>query len=68
MLYSAGPQFLLMSTNMFALGVPAFIWARRESHPNEPVFNSYEKIATALLLVVAIIALALFLNGTVKIS
>jgi arginine:ornithine antiporter/lysine permease len=68
MLYAAGPQFLLMSTIMFALGVPVFIWARRESHPNEAFFNPYEKIATALLLLVAIIALVLFLNGTVKIS
>ncbi|MDR3505667.1 MAG: basic amino acid/polyamine antiporter [Acidocella sp.] len=68
MLYAAGPEFLLMSTLMFALGVPVFIWAQRQHRPGEPMFRTYEKIAVAALFAVAALALWLFLNGTVKVT
>ncbi len=68
MLYAAGPEFLLMSTLMFALGVPVFIWAQRQHRPGEPMFRAYEKIAVAALFAVAALALWLFLNGIVKIT
>jgi arginine:ornithine antiporter/lysine permease len=68
MLYAAGPQFILMSTIMFALGVPVYMWGRREHHPGQPAFNKYERIGVVLLLVVAVVALVLFLNGTVQVT
>jgi arginine:ornithine antiporter/lysine permease len=68
MLYAAGPQFLLMSTIMFAVGVPVYMWGRHDHHPGEPAFNKYERIAVVLLLAVAVLALALFLNGTVQVT
>lgn len=68
LLYAAGPQFLLMSTILFAVGLPVFWWARRERAPNESVFGHKESFASALLVAVAIVALVLFLLGVVKIG
>jgi arginine:ornithine antiporter/lysine permease len=68
MLYAAGPEFLLMSTIVFSLGIPVFWWAQREHRSGAPVFTKYERVGVALLLAVAAVALVLFLNGTVKIT
>ena len=68
LLYAAGPQFVLMSTILFALGFPVFWWARREHAPNEPVFTRREAIVAAVLGLIAIVAVVLFACGVVKIS
>jgi len=68
LLYAAGPQFVLMSTILFALGFPVFWWARREHAPSEPVFTGREAMVAAVLGLIAIIAVALFACGVVKIS
>lgn len=58
----------LMSTVVFAVGIPVFWWAQHECRPGQPVFNKYERIGVVLLLAVAVLALVLFLNGTVQIT
>lgn len=68
LLYAAGPQFILMSTILFALGLPVFWWARREHAPGEPTFNRREAVIAAALVVLAIAAIVLFARGVVKIS
>ncbi len=68
LLYAAGPQFVLMSTIIFALGFPVFWWARREHAPDEPVFTRREAISAVVLVAVAIVAVVLFARGVVKIS
>ena len=68
LLYAAGLEFVLMSTIVFALGVPVFWWARRESSPGAAVFTDNEKSAVVLLLVVAVIAATLFLRGVLKVT
>lgn len=68
MLYAAGPEFLLMSTIVFAVGIPVFWWAQRESQPGQRVFNKWEWSGVGLLLVAAVIAAVLFANGTVTVS
>jgi arginine:ornithine antiporter/lysine permease len=68
MLYAAGPEFLLMSTICFAVGVPVFWYARREHHPGETAFNRYERIGAVVLFAVAVMALVLFLKGIVKVT
>jgi len=68
MLYAAGPEFLLMSTIIFAVGVPVFWWAQREHRPGQPVFNKVERGAVALLFIVAAVALVLFLKGIVSVT
>ncbi len=39
LIYAAGPQFLLMSTIIFALGLPVYWYARRERSPGKPTFT-----------------------------
>jgi arginine:ornithine antiporter/lysine permease len=68
MLYAAGPEFLLMSTICFAVGVPVFWYAQREQRPGQPALTKYEWTAVAVLVAVAILALVLFLKGIVKVS
>ena len=68
LLYAAGPQFVLMSTILFAIGFPVFWWARREHAPTEPVFTRRETVVAVILVAVAIVALVLFARGTVKLS
>ncbi|WP_298213551.1 basic amino acid/polyamine antiporter [Acidocella sp.] len=68
MLYAAGPKFLLMSTIVFALGIPVFWWAQRENRPGQPLFNSYERGAAVLLFIVAVGAAVLFARGDISIS
>jgi arginine:ornithine antiporter/lysine permease len=68
LLYAAGPQFVLMSTILFAVGLPVFWWARREHAPAEPAFTRREIAVSALLVIVAIVAIVLFAQGVVKIS
>jgi arginine:ornithine antiporter/lysine permease len=68
LLYAAGLQFLLMSTIVFALGVPVFCWARQESASGVAIFTGREKLAVAALLLAALVAIALFYEGIVKLS
>ncbi|WP_116140398.1 basic amino acid/polyamine antiporter [Trinickia diaoshuihuensis] len=68
LLYAAGPQFLLMSTILFAIGIPVFWWARREHAPEQAVLAPREKAAAVLLVLVAIAALSLFLAGKVTLG
>jgi arginine:ornithine antiporter/lysine permease len=68
LLYAAGPQFLLMSTIVFALGVPVFWFAKREHFPQLPVFAGRELGAVGLLLVAAVISVTLFVKGIVTIG
>ena len=67
LIYAAGLQYLLMAVLFLALGVPVFVWARRENAPNEPVFNGREPWAAGALVAVALIAVFLFSRGVLKI-
>lgn len=68
MLYAAGPEFLLMSTILFAVGIPVFWWAQREHRPGQAAFNKYEGGAVVVLTAVAVVALILFSKGIVSIT
>ncbi len=68
LLWAAGPQFLLMSTIMFTLGLPVYLWAKRENAPKQPLFTRYESIAAVILVTAAISAIRLFVIGSVKIG
>lgn len=67
-LYAAGPEFLLMSTIVYAVGLPVFWYAQREQAPDRPVFTSIERTAAIALAIAAIAATILFARGIVVIS
>jgi arginine:ornithine antiporter/lysine permease len=68
LMYAAGLQFLLMSTILFAVGIPVFYIARRENAEEDPVFTVRESWTAALLCFVAVGALAMFVSGRVQIA
>ena len=66
--YAAGPEFLLMSTIVYALGLPVFWRARRERAPDQPAFTRIEAISACALVVLSAIAVVLFVQGIVSIT
>jgi arginine:ornithine antiporter/lysine permease len=68
LLYAAGPQYLLMSTIFFVLGVPVFYWAQREQAPNGKAFSPPEIAAVAVLSLAAVLSAYLFAKGIVTIG
>lgn len=68
LLYAAGPEFLLMSTIIFAIGVPVFWYAKKENYPDKPIFTGREKIAVGVLGIAAVVAIVLFTKGIVTVT
>jgi arginine:ornithine antiporter / lysine permease len=68
LLYAAGLQFLLMSSIVFAIGLPVFWYAQRERAPGERAFTRAERAAGGALVAVAIVAIVLFAKGAVQIG
>jgi arginine:ornithine antiporter/lysine permease len=68
LLYAAGPQYLFMSTVLFAMGLPVFWYAQREREPGKAAFTGVELAAAAVLVAVAIAAIALFATGVVQLG
>jgi len=68
LLYAAGPQYLFMSTVLFAIGLPVFWYAQREREPGKAAFTGVELAAAVALVAVAIAAIALFVTGIVKLG
>ena len=63
LIYAAGLHYLLMATILVAAGVPLFIWSRKQSHDNKPVFLNYEKAILVILLLAALFAIFMFARG-----
>jgi arginine:ornithine antiporter / lysine permease len=68
LLYAAGPKFVLMSTIVFALGLPVFWYAQREREPSKAPFTGTELAGAIVLVAAAITALVLFARGIVQIG
>ena len=70
MIYAAGWTYLLMAFCFLALGIPVYIWARRNDREikgeQEPVFSGKEGAAAILVVAVAITAIVLFATDKVK--
>ena len=67
LIYAAGLQYLLLAVIILALGIPVFIWGRKDNHPNEPYFTSREKWLAALIIIIALWAIYAFAHGLIKI-
>ena len=64
MIYAAGVQYLLMAFVFLALGIPFYVWARRET--GEEIFSSKEKCAAWIIAAIAVLAVILFATCVVK--
>ena len=66
LVYAAGLKYLFLAAIFLALGVPVFIWARRQKQDGQPAFIGAEKAVVTLLLVVALAAVYVFSRGLIK--
>ena len=68
LIYAAGLNYLLMAIIFMALGIPFFVYARRQNNPKEPAFTAGERFGAYVLLVVAIFAIYAMSTGIVSVS
>lgn len=57
LIYAAGLNYLLIAILIYAIGIPVFMKARKETDPNKPEFTKVEKYGAIALIIVGVIAL-----------
>ena len=67
LIYAAGLQYLMLAVIIIALGIPVYIWARRENAPKEAAFTCAEKVFAIILVLIAIAAIYAMARGLVNI-
>lgn len=66
LIYAAGLNYLLMAVVIIALGIPVFIWARKQNHPDERAFSRRECFGAVVLILVALFAIYAFARGIIS--
>lgn len=67
MFYAGGLQYVVMVPILLSIGVPIFIWSRREQRDGNPIFLVPEWIFLSVLLALSAVAIVLFWSGTLTI-
>lgn len=66
LIYAAGLNYLLMAAIFMALGIPVFVWARKQSAPQEKAFSGGELALAILLVIIALWAIYAFSRGLIS--
>ena len=67
LIYAAGIQYLLLAVIFMTLGIPFYVWARKQNNPLQKVFSKKEFLVAGLLIIVALAAIYSLKNGIVQI-
>ncbi len=67
LIYAAGLSYLLMAVVFIAIGIPFYVWARKEYVPKEPIFSDPEKALAIFIIVTALVALYAFSHGLISV-
>lgn len=67
LIYAAGLKYLLLAVVFIAVGIPVYIWARKEVSRKDSVFTSCEKCLVGIILLISIIAIYIFARGIVSV-
>lgn len=67
LVYAAGLKYLFLAVIFLALGIPVFIWARKQKKDGSPVFTRGEVAVVTLLVLCAVAAVYVFSRGLVSI-
>ncbi|MBO5011394.1 MAG: amino acid permease [Elusimicrobiaceae bacterium] len=67
LVYAAGLKYLFLAVIFLALGIPVFIWARKQKKDGSPVFTRGEVAVVTLLVIAALAAVYVFSRGLVSI-
>lgn len=65
LIYAAGLNYLLMAVVILALGIPVYVWARKQNAPEQKPFTRGECLGAGLLIVIALIAIYAFARGII---
>ena len=66
LIYAAGVQYLLMAVIFIALGLPFYIWARKDTPSKEPILSDPERAMAVFLVVTALVAIYAFARGLIQ--
>ena len=74
MIYAAGFTYLLMAFVFLTLGIPVYVWARKnaaedaadEKEKTQPVFTKFELGGAIFIVLVAVVAVIAFATGAIK--
>jgi arginine:ornithine antiporter/lysine permease len=66
LIYAAGLQYLLMSIIFLALGIPVYVWSRKERM--QKAFTKAEMFGASVVAIVAIIAVSMISSGVININ
>ena len=67
LIYAAGLQYLMLAAIIISLGIPVYIWARKQHCPKEKIFSYWECILASALVIIAIIAIYALARGLVSV-
>ena len=67
LIYAAGLSYLLMAVVFIAVGIPVYVWARRQNNPMGRCFTCGERRLAGLLILVALVAIYAFVRGIIKV-
>ena len=67
LIYAAGLEYLLMAVIFMAIGIPVYIWARRQNDSVDRVFTPREACLAGILVILALIAIYAMATGIIKI-
>ena len=67
LIYAAGLQYLLMAVIFMAIGIPVYIWARKQYAPNYKPFSRGECALATMLVIISIVAVYAMSTSIVKI-
>lgn len=62
MLYASEFKYVAMTPFLLTTGVPFYIWARKQSNDNKPVFTKLELASLSILLVLDVVAVYILLK------
>ncbi len=68
LIYAAGLKYLLMAVIFMAVGIPIYIWARKQSAANEHAFGRGELALAGLLILISVWAIYAFSRGIVNLT
>ena len=67
LIYAAGLEYLLMAVIFMAVGIPVYIWARKQNNPQSKVFSKRECLLASVFVLVAICAIYAMSTSIIKI-
>lgn len=67
LIYAAGLNYLLMAVVIVALGIPVYVWARKEAAPGQKVFTGQDLVLASIFIIISLWAIYAFARGIIVI-